>query len=210
MNPRISLTRAQVLRMLDGYPVQVSTELGLVEFDAAASDVWVPLRSIGVSQAMVSLHHRVGQVPPDQVWANDIYEVFVLDNEKGATHLSIKRYDRAAIRNWRHLQQIKNEVCGEEREGLEIFPSESRLADNANQLHIWVLPEGLEVPFGWEVGMVTIDPEEVERFNRNGDPGRQEPMQEGLTTGQTVAAATIFGAEAEAVRQQILDGALRK
>jgi hypothetical protein len=196
--------------MLDGYPVQVATDQGLLEFDAAGADVWQPLEQIDVTPGIFEVHRRVAQEPPTEIWRNDTYEVFVFEAESEATHLSIKRYDRAAIRNWRHLQQIKNEVCGEEQEAVEIFPRESRLADNANQLHLWVLPSGEQVPFGFSHGMVTIDPEEVARFNANGDPGRQEPRQEGLTVGDTMAGATALDAQGEAIRQAILDGSLAR
>lgn len=45
-------------------------------------------------------------------------------------------------------QQIKNEVIGEQREAVEIYPAESRKVDFTNTTHLWVLPEGDMVPFG--------------------------------------------------------------
>jgi len=73
-------------------------------------------------------------------------------------HLSIKRLDKAAVHDWRDLQRIKNELCGPEREAVEIFPAESRLVDSANQYHLWVLPEGARVPFGFDQRLVTETP----------------------------------------------------
>jgi hypothetical protein len=49
---------------------------------------------------------------------------------------------------WRDKQRIKNELFGTERTAIEVFPKESRLVDAANLYHIWVLPVGLELPFG--------------------------------------------------------------
>ena len=47
--------------------------------------------------------------------------------------LSIKRRDRAPVHDWRELQQIKNMIVGDEHEGFEVYPAESRLVDTANQ-----------------------------------------------------------------------------
>jgi hypothetical protein len=126
---------------------------------------------------------------PDEIWANDTYEVIVYRSEEGGAHLSIKRMDRAPIRNWRHFQQMKNEICGPEFEALELFPRESRIADNANQYHLFVLPEDMDIPVGFPTGFVTIKDDEVEAYNKAGGRGRQEPMQEGLTVGEGMQAA---------------------
>ena len=65
-------------------------------------------------------------------------------------YLSIRHIDRKAIRDWRHFQRIKNELAGENREALEIFPPEEFLVDTANQYHLWVMPEGQTTPFTWK------------------------------------------------------------
>lgn len=52
-------------------------------------------------------------------------------------HLSIKRNDKGTLRDWRHLQRIKNELVGAEVEAVELFPADSRLVDEANQYHLW-------------------------------------------------------------------------
>lgn len=89
------------------------------------------------------------------MWANNIYTVHRKIEEGGFTWLSIRRNDRKPIRDWRHFQRIKNELCGPEREAIELFPAESRLVDEANQYHLWVLAEGERVPLGWNVRMVS-------------------------------------------------------
>ena len=85
------------------------------------------------------------------MWQNDLYVVISKVEDNGFTWLSIRRQDRKPIRDWRHFQRIKNELCGPEREAVELFPAESRLVDAANQYHLWVWPEGEHVPLGWEV-----------------------------------------------------------
>lgn len=175
------------MRLLDGHTVQLQTSVGLLELATVEDDAWQPLRRVPMPAHIVRNHTAMGLPVPDELWANDIYEVFVayLDGSPDTGwHLSIKRYDRAPVRNWRHFQQMKNEICGEHAEGLELFPGEHRLADNANQYHLFVMPLGTPVPIGFEGGMTLLDPHEVRQFNTNGDPGRQEPLQPGLTVGE--------------------------
>ena len=189
--PRVKLDRQQILRLLDGYPVQVATEVGLLEFEATQEE-WRPLRRIEVPPHMRDLSMTRG-TSINELWTNDTYEVMVsyLDGKSpdSGWHLSIKRYDRAAVRNWRHFQQMKNEICGDMCEGLELFPSEGRLADNANQYHLWVMPLGEPIPIGFEGGMTIMDPDDVDQLNRNGGKGRQEPRQPGLTVGDGMEQA---------------------
>lgn len=110
------------------------------------------------------------------VWRNSLYTVTKWDRSFVAgpvTHLSIKRNDGAAVRDWRHFQRIKNELCGPEREGMEIFPAESRLVDGANQYHLWVLPAGVAVPFGFDTRLVSANQDGGVQ-QRQWEPG-QEP-----------------------------------
>jgi hypothetical protein len=94
-----------------------------------------------------------------QLWMNNRYTVAVrpLDKElglAGPVHLSIKRNDRAAVRDWRIMQRIKNELVGPEREAYELYPCESKLVDESNQYHLWVMPEGKLLPYGFNVRQV--------------------------------------------------------
>lgn len=96
-----------------------------------------------------------------ETWMNDLYVVIAKTLPQGATHLSIRRVDRKACRDWRHFQQIKNQLCGEEREGLELYPAESRLVDTANQYHLWVMPPGVRLEIGWNCRSV-VDHDELQ------------------------------------------------
>lgn len=103
-----------------------------------------------------------------EVWMNDIYQVNVerdmpcpgITDDNGdpalITWLSIKRLDKRAVMDWRHMQWIKNQLVGEECEGVELFPAESRLVDGANQFHMWVFQDPtMRYPFGWNYRLVT-------------------------------------------------------
>lgn len=98
----------------------------------------------------------LGQAFADsEVFLNDVYQVEVqwFDSDalkvKGMRWLSIKRRDRKPIHDWRELQAIKNALCGPECEAVELYPSEARLIDTANQYHLFVLPRGMAWPFGY-------------------------------------------------------------
>ena len=96
------------------------------------------------------------------LWRNKFYTVEKKlltpeQGETGAIWLSVKHNDRRAIRDWRHLQRIKNELAGVEREAIDIFPPESQLVDTANQYHLWVLPVGQSTPFTWHQGRMVAD-----------------------------------------------------
>lgn len=218
----VKLRREQLLRMLDGYPVQVQTPGGSYVFTADVDTTWEPVTQEPIPEHLVRMHKRAGQDPPHELWTSSEYEVFVYYRDPelkstardGMLHLSIKRYDRLPIRSWRHLQQIKDEVAGDFREALELFPGEHRIADNANQYHLHVLPVGVQIPVGYSSGMVLVDDEDVETFNQNGDPGRQEPRQPGLTMGDGMneaQKAMLSGdGETEELRQRILGGMLSR
>jgi hypothetical protein len=111
---------------------------------------WQPMKFIKVMDDIVN----GGTM---EAYANDIYQCFLRKLPDGMRHLSIKRNDRLPIHNWQHLQQIKNDVTGQESEGIELFPAMSRIADGANQYHIWVLPDGEKYPIGFNDRIVDMN-----------------------------------------------------
>jgi hypothetical protein len=117
-----------------------------------------------------------------EVWKNDLYEVRVfrgsqadwLVHEKlwqgSMDYLSIKRIDKKAIHDWRHLQLIKNELVSEHREAIELYPRESRLMDTANQYHLFVFPKDYTIPLGWVKRSVNYESHEG-GLNKSGQRG---------------------------------------
>ena len=110
---------------------------------------------------------NIAGVDTKYVWVNSRYQVMVyfpdpnIPDAPRMAHLSIKRHDREPIRDWRDLQRIKNELCGTSAEACELFPAEDRLADTANQYHLWCLEPGVQFPWGFNVGRVTDDTPEA-------------------------------------------------
>jgi hypothetical protein len=63
-------------------------------------------------------------------------------------HLRIYRKDGGKLHDWCAIQAIKNEIVGPEYEAIELYPAASRLMDEGNCYHLWVLVpnEGEERP----------------------------------------------------------------
>jgi len=87
-----------------------------------------------------------------EIWINDIYQVQRRVIPPDNVHLNIRRRDGGPIlRDWRHFQQIKNELIGPECEAVELYPAESRLVDTSNKFHLWgVLDPTFRFPLGFE------------------------------------------------------------
>ena len=125
---------------------------------------WVPLLPakprVNDEQRQWLIENGFEHVLDDEIWMNDRYVVHVDRFDDGAVHhLSIRRVDRKAARDWRHFQQIKNELAGEDAEAVELYPAEDRLVDCANQFHLWCLPPGRRFPLGFEERLVLDDGE---------------------------------------------------
>jgi len=102
------------------------------------------------------------QLPDEQVFVNSRYQVCIKKRVAPPpfgkyVELSIKTRDREAFHDWRDFQRIKNELVGEEFEGLELYPAEDRLVDTANQYYMHVFmpqyPDG-HFPFGYRTSLV--------------------------------------------------------
>jgi len=113
----------------------------------AAKQKWQPLQNAAFPPNSFEEHdkHFVG------VFINDQYQVIMREHPDKSVWLAIVRRDREPVTDWRHKQQIKNQLCGPEREAMEIYPAESRLVDTNNQSHLFVLPPEMTIPFGYSL-----------------------------------------------------------
>jgi hypothetical protein len=133
----------------------------------------------------MSRRRKPGRTPARRVWGdwfvdprsplpdgsmlvgNGLYTVHLefQDQEQklaGAVHLSIHDRGRTTKHDWRDFQRIKNELVGEDREAIEIYPAESRLVDASNEYHLWVMPEGTDVGWGFTQRHVLDSTDEVD------------------------------------------------
>jgi hypothetical protein len=86
----------------------------------------------------------------DREYENALYHVLVRDLPDGWVSLGIRRKDGGSIRDWNALQRCKNDLTDSEREGVELFPAESRLVDCLHESHIFVAPAGNRFRHGFE------------------------------------------------------------
>lgn len=50
--------------------------------------------------------------------------------------------------SWAEKQQIKNELFGEDRTAVEVYPKVKRLVDVMDVYHLWVFDKNFDLPFG--------------------------------------------------------------
>lgn len=130
--------------------------------------------------------------PDAELWKNASHTVIVSPVEGGDMDkwvlLSIRRNDRAAERDWRVFQRIKNALVGPEREAVELYPAQSRLVDSANQYHLWVAPAG----YSFQIGYMQRDIARVSEAAKHGATQREfedeDPLLEG---GDSIDGKTI-------------------
>tara|TARA_R110002020_G_scaffold320541_4_gene536460 strand:- start:112 stop:633 length:522 start_codon:yes stop_codon:yes gene_type:complete len=127
------------------------------KIEAEVDKIIRAFKTVTRDQARLGLMEAVGS----ECYVNNIYQVLVYrgvhcdklihtDELKGkCTWLSIKRKDKRPVNNWQDMQSIKNRLVGTECDAIQLFPSESRLLNTANQYHLIVFPEGWAFPFGW-------------------------------------------------------------
>lgn len=99
-----------------------------------------------------------------EVWTNNLYRATVnrkMNERYGAeiAEISITRLDKSAIHDWRHFQQIKNDLVGDDVEAIEIYPNEKRLMDTANTYWLYAFPKDYILPFGFMTPRNVIDPQ---------------------------------------------------
>lgn len=109
-----------------------------------------------------------------EYWLNDLYQVEVRRHpEEELVHLNVRRRDGAPIHDWRHLQQIKNELVGEECEAFELYPAESRLTDTGNKYHLWACTDPT---FRFPVGFTSRDVQDGDMKKSTPSGLRQRPF----------------------------------
>lgn len=55
----------------------------------------------------------------------------------GYHHLRIRRRDNLPVHNYMHLQEIKNDLLGQDSIAIEVYPVDSDFKDGSNTYHLW-------------------------------------------------------------------------
>lgn len=108
----------------------------------------------------------------ERVWLNSRYQVRVNEFPTGITYLSIKRVKKEHIHDWREILRIKNELCGPDREAVELYPGMFRVVDTSNQYHLFVMPLGVGINLGFIEPHVDDESPDQYEFNKP----RQRPL----------------------------------
>lgn len=113
----------------------------------------------------------------ERVWLNSRYQVRQNEFPNGITYLSIKRVKKEHIHDWREILRIKNELCGPDREAVELYPGMFRVVDTSNQYHLFVMPLGTGINLGFLEPHV--DDESPDKYEF--DKPRQRPLPSWMT-----------------------------
>lgn len=81
-------------------------------------------------------------------WMNNLFHVTLRSYEKGWhfnasspwKQIGISSLDGEPRHDWREFQKIKNQLCGDEWEAIELYPAESRLVDPSNYYILYCAP----------------------------------------------------------------------
>lgn len=79
--------------------------------------------------------------------------------------------DGANVIGWSEKQMIKNELFGEDRFAIEVYPKQDRLVDVADVYHLWVFGKKYDMPFG-------IHPKEYKKAINRGATFYEEDLEE--------------------------------
>lgn len=60
----------------------------------------------------------------------------------------VGRSDGSGDIPWAVKMEIKNDLFGEKRVAVEVFPTQDRLVDVCDCYHLWVFEKGFQLPFG--------------------------------------------------------------
>jgi hypothetical protein len=117
-----------------------------VAFARHTADEWHPFERRAGAEASAA---HIGDIR--SCWLNNVYSVQVyartMADGRVALQLAVRRHDGEDIRGWSVLQRIKNELVGQDRVAIEVYPREEDLIDDAPMRHLFVLPAGDEAPF---------------------------------------------------------------
>lgn len=119
-----------------------------LERKVAAGAPWPDWRTEYFPKGSVSARGWGSQI--DRAFTNGVHVCLcrLIDGEEaGRVHLAIRTISNAEP-PWRDLQRIKNELFGPERLAVQVYPADSRLIDQADMYHLFILPTGTELGFG--------------------------------------------------------------
>ena len=138
--------------------VQMEASITAAKMEALVAEV---IRASGFKLKRTDVLAMMEDDRKDQeMWQNSRYTVLIFRHEvqglgPDMIHLSIRRNDRQrpGPERYRDFQRIKTELVGPDNEGVELYPAEARVADCADQYHMYVMADPtLSFWFGYREG----------------------------------------------------------
>jgi hypothetical protein len=113
----------------------------VIEQSVAQMRAWRHQGGMGFSGWMLDVH---------TIWKNEWCVVMIRDvpTEWGTVKHAVVRTAMNAELKWSEKQRLKNEVFDAASIAIEVYPHADRVIDAADVYHLWILPVGMELPFG--------------------------------------------------------------
>ena len=118
---------------------------------------WIKCLPPKIMHEKMGIYTGVWMPQMDRYWeSNDGYNAMSrqIRTEWGVVeHLTIQRSgglsnDGSRDIPWAVKQEIKDELMGDRRVAIEVFPTKKNLVDVCDVYHLWVLPKDFKLPFG--------------------------------------------------------------
>lgn len=118
---------------------------------------WIKCVTPAQLQALIPVYQGLWMKEMDRCWIREEDGVCVssrlLRTEWGKVeHVTISHkwlsHDGSGEFSWAEKQQIKDELFGENRVAIEVFPKADKLVDVADVYHLWVFDKKFSMPFG--------------------------------------------------------------
>lgn len=132
----------------------------IMEVNSESGRIWKETLAPKYLHDAIGVYQGAWMPEMDRCWmSNDGYQVTsrILMTEWGKVeHAAISFCDDANLFSvngerdipWAVKQQIKNELFGEKRLAIEVFPKQKNLVDVMDVYHLWVFPKDFDLPFG--------------------------------------------------------------
>jgi len=77
----------------------------------------------------------------NSAFSSDNYVWHYRLRKDGCIHLKVRKRDKSPVLGWDILQNIKNYTFGKEKIAIEIYPKESKLVNEVNMRHLFILTQ---------------------------------------------------------------------
>ena len=124
--------------IMKGIPRHASRHIINAEDQRRKSGNWGEWETINLTEPKSFGHVGTFQI----VHRNKVFAVLDRMDFSGARHLAISSL--SGIRpSWKEAQRIKDELAGELKTAVEVYPPRPEIVDQANMYHLWVMPGSL-------------------------------------------------------------------